>query len=160
MKGRFGLACVLILVIAARVFPCTIISGRAKDGAVWVGNNEDWTFDFDTYMNVLPREGHRLGAISFTYGSPDTSIQGGVNERGLFFDYNAVPAVPVSEYEGWDKKKDFPGRDGAIAEHVLRNCATVAEAIEVFKHYRDPGLLESQMHLADRAGNLAIINAD
>jgi hypothetical protein len=159
MKRRLSLAGLICVLATAQVLPCTIISGRARDGAVWAGNNEDWAFDFDTYLNVLPREGKRLGAISFTYDSPNSAIQGGVNEAGLFFDYNAVPGVPTSAYEGWDKKRDFPGAD-AIADYVLRNCATVLEALEVFKQYRDPGLLESQMHLADRQGNLAIVNAD
>jgi hypothetical protein len=32
--------------------------------------------------------------------------------------------------------------------------------VELLKKYRAPGLLGAQMHLADKHGNLAIVNAD
>jgi hypothetical protein len=160
MKRRIIAACLFCLLIASQAMPCTIISGKTKDGVVWVANNEDWTFDFETYLNVLPREGKLLGAISFTYGSPDTAIQGGLNERGLFFDFNAVPSVPISHYEGRASKKEFPGGDEAFCLHILRNCSTVIDVLELLKRYRIDFLLEAQMHLADKFGSLAIVNAD
>ena len=160
MNKRILSACLLCLIMASQALPCTIISGKTKDGVVWVGNNEDWTFDFETYLNVLPRDGKLFGAISFTYGGPDTAIQGGLNERGLFFDFNSVPLAPISDYEGRDSKKDFPGGDDAFCLHMLRQCSTVIDVLEMLKRYRLNFLVEAQMHLADRQGNLAIVNAD
>ena len=160
MKKRIACAFFLLLVSSLQILPCTIISGKAKDGAVWIGNNEDWAFDFDTYLNVLPRQGKQLGAITFTYGGPDNSVQGGLNEHGLFFDFNAITPVPVSKYKDWASKEDFPERNGEFALYILRNCSTVTEALELLKRYRDPYLLGAQMHLADKAGNIAIVNAD
>lgn len=90
----------LALVSAFIAQPCTIVSGTAEDGTVWAGNNEDYIFDFHTYLNVLPPEGDLLGAVSFTYGSPDAFIQGGSNEAGLFFDFNALPAMPGATTPG------------------------------------------------------------
>ncbi|HJQ71354.1 MAG TPA: hypothetical protein VKA70_20415 [Blastocatellia bacterium] len=160
MSRRIVSACLLCLIVAAQASPCTIISGRAKDGSVWVGNNEDWSFDFETYLNVLPREGNLFGAITFTYAAPDTPTQGGVNEKGLFYDFNSVPFAPDSDYEGRDIKKDFPGGDEAFCLHILRRCSTVKDVLELLKRYRVSFLVEAQMHLADRQGNLAIVNAD
>jgi tetratricopeptide (TPR) repeat protein len=148
----------LLSMVGAESFPCTIISGKTKDGVVWAGNNEDFYFDFNTYLNALPPEGDLLGAISFTYGSPESFIQGGVNEHGLFFDFNALPSIPQSEFMDWGERQDFPGGENNLVMHILRTCSSVHDAIELIKKY-DMDLASAQMHFADRQGNLAIINA-
>ncbi len=164
MGRLFAACCLLIALLAGVADACTIISGRAPGGDVWTGNNEDYAFDFDTYLNVLPRERGLLGVIAFTYtlpyDRPHAFVQGGLNERGLFLDLNALPGIPTSEYRDWDRKKDFPGEDPAFVKHMLRTCATVPEVLALFETYRLPSLLGGQLHVADRLGNLAIVNAD
>jgi len=160
MQNRIVLAGCLIFLITWQVFPCTIISGKTKDHIVWIGNNEDFYFDFNTYLNVLPREGKLLGMITFTYGSPESFIQGGMNEAGIFLDFNALPSVPQSAYRDWNKKKDYPGGDLALVIHILRSCSTVVEVRALYNQYRIPGLLGAQMHIADKLGNLGIANAE
>jgi hypothetical protein len=150
----------LTLLLAAPARSCTIFSGRAPDGATWIGNNEDFIFDFDTYLNVYPRVGAQLGALTFTYDRPQNFIQGGMNEKGLFFDANAVPAVDTTQYSGWNRKRNYPGGDSALVMHILRTCSTVPEMVEVLDHYRLPSLLGGQLHVADAEGNLGIIDAD
>jgi len=159
MTHRITLTFSLIFLLTWRIFPCTIISGKTKANVVWFGNNEDFYFDFNTYLNAIPREGKLLGAITFTYGSPESFIQGGMNEAGLFFDFNALPPMPQSVYADWDKKRDFPGGDNALCLHILQTCSTVIEVKALFSQYRIAGLLGAQMHVADRSGNLAIVNA-
>ncbi|MBN1223717.1 MAG: hypothetical protein JXB23_10730 [Candidatus Aminicenantes bacterium] len=155
---RFWVAAGILAIIAASIaLPCTIISGKAKNNEVWAGNNEDFYFDFNTYLNVLPREGELLGAVSFTYRSPDSFIQGGFNEAGLFFDFNALPAIPESDWKDWGKRKKFPGSEQALVEHMLRKCATVQDVIDLTKEY-EMQLTNAQIHLADKQGNLAVIN--
>lgn len=73
---------------------------------MWAGNNEDFTFDFETYLNVLPPARRKFGAMFFTYGGPKNFPQGGMNEKGLFFDLNAIPEVPRAEYRDYEKRKD------------------------------------------------------
>jgi len=159
MKRILAFIFFLALLMTSFAFPCTIISGKTKDNVVWAGNNEDFYFDFNTYLNVLPGEGKLLGAITFTYGSPESFIQGGVNEHGLFFDFNSLPEEPLSNYKDWDNKQDFEGGEDALVVHIIRNCSTVLDVIELLKKYRIRGLLYAQMHVADRLGNLAVINA-
>ncbi|HVP15124.1 MAG TPA: hypothetical protein VMS88_06245 [Terriglobales bacterium] len=156
------LVCVplLALLLAAPARTCTIFSGQAPDGATWIGNNEDFIFDFDTYLNVYPREGAQLGVLTFTYDRPQNFIQGGVNEKGLFFDANAVPAVDTTQYAGWKRKRNYPGGDSALTMHILRTCSTVPQMVAVLDRYRLPSLLGGQLHVADAEGNLAIIDAD
>lgn len=148
---------ILSVLAASAALPCTIISGKTKDNVVWAGNNEDYYFDFNTYLNVFPREGDLLGAVSFTYGTPESFIQGGFNEAGLFFDFNALPAIPESHWKDWGKRKKFPAGERALIEHILRRCSTVQDVIEVAKEY-EIDLSSAQVHLADRQGHLAVIS--
>lgn len=158
MKPCIPVLCCVISLAGVEAFPCTIISAKTDDGVVWVGNNEDYYFDFNTYLNALPPEGELLGAVSFTYGSPGSFIQGGVNERGLFFDFNALPPVPPSESKDWGERQEFPGGEGKLVMHILRSCSSVHEAIDLIKRY-ELDLASAQMHLSDRRGNMAVVNA-
>ena len=158
MRNLTPVFCCLISLVGLEVFPCTIVSGKTEDGVVWAGNNEDYYFDFNTYLNVLPPEGDLLGAVSFTYGSPGSFVEGGINEHGLFFDFNWIPTIAPSDIADWGERRAFPGGDDKLVVHILRTCSSVEDAIAVIKKY-DIDLADAQMHLADRHGNLAIINA-
>jgi tetratricopeptide (TPR) repeat protein len=158
VKHCIPVFCCLISLAPTGALPCTIISGKAKDGVVWAGNNEDYYFDFDTYLNVLAAEGEQLGAVSFTYGAPENFVQGGVNERGLFFDFNALPPIPRSQLKDWGERLEFPGGEDKLIVHILRTSSSVHDAIELIKKY-EIDLASAQMHFADREGNLAIVNA-
>ena len=158
MKKYLPVFCCLFLVVGSQASPCTIVSGKSGDGVVWAGNNEDYYFDFNTYVNVLPAEGDLLGAVSFTYGSPETFVEGGVNEHGLFFDFNWIPTIATSDVADWGDRRAFPGGEDALVVHILRTCSSVQEAVAVIKKY-DFDLADAQMHLADRYGGLAIVNA-
>jgi hypothetical protein len=136
---------------------CTIFSGKDKKNHVWAGNNEDMVFTFNTYLNLVEGSDSTFGHVFLTYYSPNGFIQGGVNEAGLFFDFNAIAP---SRYKNYEKKKDFPGGHRAMLQYVLKKCNTVPEVLNLFKKYRLPGLESGQMHLADKYGNLGIIVAD
>jgi hypothetical protein len=159
MRRTWITACIIVFLAASIAIPCTIISGKAKDNTVWAGNNEDFYFDFNTYLNVLPPEGDLLGAVSFSYGSPDSFIQGGFNEAGLFFDFNALPPIPESDWKDWGKRKTYPKGELALVEHILRKCKTVDDVVELAKQYEFGGMANAQIHLADKNGKFAVINA-
>jgi hypothetical protein len=108
---------------------CTIVT-MARDGKVWIGNNEDWT-DPRTKMWVVPASPDEYGRVLF--GFENRFIQGGINESGLFLDANAL------EPTGW---KPDPGKplfedsfEQQIGDYILAHYATVADAIAFFKTY-------------------------
>jgi hypothetical protein len=136
---------------------CTIFSGKDKKGNIWAGNNEDFYFSMNSYLNVVARTDSTYGYIYLTHFSPGGFVQGGTNEAGLFFDGNAVyPSV----YRNYDKKQDFPGAPGELLHHILKTCSSIPEVLDLFQKYRLQGLEAGQMHLADRHGNFGIIVAD
>ena len=138
---------------------CTIFSAKAKDGHVWAGNNEDYYLTFRSYLNVVTKTDTSFGYIYFSWWGRAGTPQGGVNEAGLFFDWNALlPGKTI--YKDFDKKKDFPGGSVALNHYFMRKCKTVQEVFDIYMQYRDPDLESSQLHLADKYGNLGIIVAD
>jgi hypothetical protein len=141
---------------------CTIFSGVAANGEVWNGNNEDGPFGSATYINVFPKSSSsKYGFYSLSYGSPrngaNGNMQGGMNEAGLTFDFNALERS--YEVVGKDLKKAFPRGDSAILRHILENFGTVEEVVAFFDQYWfKNGFTSAQMHVADRFGHFAIVS--
>lgn len=77
---------------------CTIVSGVASDGQVWNANNEDGPLGTANFINVFPKTGNaKYGYYTLCYYLPKFgqggNIQGGMNEAGLTFDFNAIKSV-------------------------------------------------------------------
>lgn len=135
------------------VCACTIVSGTDRKGQTWALNNEDFFHTASTYVNVFPaKDKHTLGYVTLTYGSPESSVQGGVNEAGLFFDINALP--PPQPYKLSVGKQPFP--HGNMLEYMLQHCKSVPEFLALWDTYYLPDMGD-QIHVADKNGNLAVI---
>ena len=108
---------------------CTIVT-MARDGKVWIGNNEDWT-DPRTKMWIVPASPGEYGRVLF--GFENRFIQGGINEHGLFLDANALDPT------GWKPDPHKPAFvdsfERQIGDYILAHAATVADAIDFFKTY-------------------------
>jgi len=74
------------------VFACTIFTVCHGD-VVLFGNNKDYT-NPKTYYWVIPAEEGKYGGVYF--GFDDFIPQGGVNEKGLSYDINALPKAPFN----------------------------------------------------------------
>ncbi|HEA21749.1 hypothetical protein LCGC14_1207550 [marine sediment metagenome] len=141
---------------------CTTVSAIARNGHVWMANNEDGPFGVANFINVYPRTGtDRYGYYTLSYISPrygeGASMQGGTNEAGLSFDFNAIPYV-----EDFDprSRKPYPQGNHAILSHLLGNMESVQEVISFFETYWFvDGFRDAQMHVSDREGSFAIISA-
>lgn len=155
MKGTVIIA--IILFAQLQAFSCTIISAKDKKGQVWTGNNEDNLFTFKNLINIVPSEKDSYGYVFFTYNDPMQGMQGGVNEAGLFFDFNGVE---YTESKANGKKDYYPGGHVKMFEYIMQHFSTVREVMDLYKKYRIPGIEHSQLHLADKYGNLGIIVAD
>jgi hypothetical protein len=158
MKFKFfTLIPVIFLTVTTSTEACTIFSGKDKKGQIWAGNNEDFYFTFNSYLNLVARTDSTFGYMYLTHFNPDGFMQGGANEAGLFFDGSTI--YP-SEYKNYDMKKEFPGGSKQMLHHILKKCKTVPEVLSLFKKYRLQGLEAAQFHFADKYGNLGIIVAD
>ncbi|MBM3746124.1 MAG: hypothetical protein FJW34_10020 [Acidobacteria bacterium] len=131
-----------------RAAACTGICAKSKD-LVLVGNNEDWG-NPRTRIWFVPAEEGRHGRmfVGFDNGFP----QGGMNEKGLFFDGFATPRLEVAPTP--DKQMYF----GNIAEKALAECATVDEVIRLLDKYRRPD--RAVFLFADRNGDAVAIEPE
>lgn len=141
------IALVTTLGIHRSVAGCTIFMATRGD-RVLVGNNEDWT-NPETRMWVVPAGKSRFGVLFF--GFDDGFPQGGMNERGLFFDGAALPLKEEAAEAG------KPKANASVLHDMMRRCATVQEALVFLARYDLAPLARAQLLLADRTGDSAIV---
>lgn len=156
-KIRISLLFILLLAIS-NGFACTIFSAKDKKGQVWAGNNEDYFFTFKNLINIVPPKTDCFGYVYLTYNGAGESMQGGVNEKGLFFDFNSVSYTKRKEKSS--TQEHFPGGNEKMFEYIMEHLTTVQEVIDLYKKYEVWGIEYGQLHLADKYGNLGIIVAD
>ncbi|THU38010.1 hypothetical protein FAM09_15090 [Niastella caeni] len=158
----FTLLFTFLLFQQMKVSACTIASAVASNGHVWNCNNEDGPLGVANFINVFPKStSMKYGYFTLSYFSPKlgegSSMQGGMNEAGLTFDFNGINTV-----KGFDPKKmkAFHFGDEQILPYILGNMSSVTEVIEFFETYWfQNGFVSAQMHVADRFGRFAIISA-
>lgn len=160
-RSLFYLLIIIFLFKIEFTYSCTIVSAVAKNGQVWTMNNEDGYLDISNFINVFPStEDNKYGYYTLSYFSPDWGrdgrIQGGMNEKGLTFDFNTIDQVDFD----FTSRKPFPKGDNAILPYILENLSTVDEVIAFFSTYWfQGGFTSAQMHVADKHGDFAIISA-
>jgi len=147
----------LVLIVAVQVAAfclpvcaCTVFYASDRSAALG-GNNEDW-HDSNTKVWFLPAENGKHGRVYFGYG--DLFPQGGMNDQGLFFDGLAVAPQKVLLSAG------RPEYHGNLVEKIMEECATVEQALEVFKSYNLGFMERSMLLFGDATGDSAIIEGD
>jgi len=128
---------------------CTIFTSSYGD-KVFFGNNEDWKNPKTYYWTVSPSN-ENYGVVYF--GFNNFRPQGGINEKGLAFDVNALPETRLKQHP------ELPSINTAFYE-FLKTCATVDEIIEKVKSFSWERSWKAQLHVADRMGNAVVISAD
>ena len=146
-------AYLLIVITFVQVYitadACTIFMG-ISNGKVLVGNNEDF-IDPNTFVWFLPEEKNKYGRVYFGF---NTELpQGGMNERGLFFDCAAVPARIGKHF---NKKTTYKGN---LMKLAIETCSNIEEVITLFKKY-ERSFMTYQILFADKNGNSVIIESD
>ncbi len=159
LSGNLFLLFLVSFLLPGQSFACTIVSAISRNGHVWNMNNEDGPFRVANFINVFPKTANTYGYLTLSYFSPELgnggSMQGGMNEAGLTFDFNAIERI-----KNVDPKKAFPEGDNAILPHILSTMSKVEEVIEFFQTYWfQNGFSDAQMHVADADGRFAIISA-
>lgn len=151
-----------ILLISLLIFLQPIAAGACtvviawKGDRVWVGNNEDW-FDLDAkYWYEPAGKKDKYGAVFFGFKGEGKYAQGGMNEKGLFFDGLYIDKVKL-------KKETRKGRKASpthIFKNILHRAATVEEALQILDQYYVPFIKSAQMVIADSSGDYAVINVN
>ncbi len=151
MKRIFLILLLTLIVLPSEtLFSCTMFT-LTKNGKTLVGNNEDWRNPNTKMWFVLPEEG-KYGIVYF--GFDDLTPQGGMNDQGLVFDYMATQPLEVKNSL---HKETFRGD---LMDKVMRECATVEEALNLVDHYNLQYFRSFQVMIVDKSGDSAIIEGD
>jgi hypothetical protein len=131
---------------------CTIFTASYGEKVLF-GNNEDYT-NPKTYYWVEPRSEGNYGVVYF--GFENFSLQGGVNEKGLSFDANALPEARLNPHP------ELPAPPSEwVVKTIMKKAATVEEAIDVAGLYQRENWgipLKYQIILADAKGGAVVIS--
>jgi hypothetical protein len=149
----------IITIIIAGIFfsispiamSCTVFHASNEEFA-FGGNNEDWS-DPDTYIYFIPSTDTEYGKVIVGY-TGSYWIQGGMNEKGLFWDGLACPYLEVLNSTG---KPYYPGN---IFEHILDVCENIDEAMDILDDYNMKILERAQILCGDQYGDSFIIEGD
>ncbi len=141
---------VLVVLLALLPSPapaCTAFCITAR-GVTLVGNNEDYN-NPQTKIWFVPSDGRTYGRLYV--GFENLFPQGGMNEKGLFFDGFAADRVPATSSAG----KPYYGP--MLADKAMSECATVECVVQLFEQYDRSFLEPAILMFADASGNAAAI---
>lgn len=120
----------------------------ANRSLVLVGNNEDGDNPF-TRVWFLPAEKGKLGRMYV--GFDNLAPQGGMNERGLWFDAFATAPLDVVHPPG------KPAASLVILDEVMSRYATVEEVIRHYESHDRSFLRSAVLMYADASGYSVVI---
>jgi uncharacterized protein (TIGR03435 family) len=133
------------------VLACTAFCAVGGDGHVLVGNNEDWFNPRSKLWFIPPKP----GAYGRMYvGFDDVWPFGGMNDRGLWYDAFAAPALRAAG------SADLPSYRGEIVDAAMSQCATVEEVVQLVSGYNRSYLTEGILMFADASGDAVSIEAN
>jgi hypothetical protein len=133
------------------VVSCTVFHA-SNDSIALGGNNEDWS-DPDTFIYFIPGTDTTYGKVIVGY-TGSYWIQGGMNEKGVFWDGLACPYLEVVNSSG---KPYYPGN---VFDYILDICNNCDDALEVLDQYNMKILERAQILLGDQYGDSFIIEGD
>lgn len=117
----------------------------AKTGKIYVVNSEDYFLNVDAYIQIESRSKKKLARLWYGW---DKFAQGGINEKGLFFDAAVTPDQK--------KVKGYRFPKGNFGDKLLAHCSTVEEAL-AYLEKKKVALTNSHMMFGDRSGNAVIV---
>ncbi|MDH4068543.1 MAG: hypothetical protein OEU97_06425 [Dehalococcoidia bacterium] len=141
------LAIMLIFIVTDLATACTIFT-VSSNSSVLFGNNEDYS-NPNTYYWVENSQEGRYGGVYF--GFDNFWPQGGINEKGLAFDINSLDEIPLNPHPELPSFNDYEGYS------ILRNCASVEEAIDYVQEFNWGSAMWGQIHVADATGEAVVI---
>jgi len=171
MKKKLVSILVMTLLIGTGITVVNSVSActgftASDDENVLVGNNFDWSLDFNVYMNLFPAEEGKYGRIIFDIWWPwigfdfTLPIQG-MNDQGLFVDTYMTPEYAVDHSGAPFFESDDPDYyDLALWSYCLAKCSTVSEVLEIYTQYDQwwpNDISNGQVFFVDKNGDSIII---
>jgi len=118
--------------------------------SVYAGSNEDSVIPL-TLLWSVPSGKNSYARICLGYKMAGNSVQGGMNEKGLFVDGNSLGR------QGWIADKSKKSSTGSILDIILAKCANIEDVKEYFRTYNVPTLDRARIPVMDKSGASMIV---
>ncbi len=149
MKKYLLLVSVFFITVCFETFSCTIIMVRDENLAI-AGSNEDFLTPL-SMMWYIPATDRYYARICFGFYMGLNSIQGGMNEHGLFVDGNSVSR------QGWKPDNSRRNFMGPVLDHILASYKNIEEVKEFFRTFNNPALDAARIPVMDKSGASMIV---
>ena len=135
-----------ILMIPNSSLACSILYYvDSETGKIYVVNNEDFWYDVKAYIQIEPKSKNKFARLWYGW---DNFAQGGINEKGLFFDAAITPEQ--------ERIKGYGNPKNNLGDRILANCTTVDEALSFLKKEKI-ALNKSHLMFGDKTGNAVVV---
>ncbi len=148
-------AMALAIILPCLVYSNTIIVSKDQNNNVLVGNNEDFKSKVNSKIWFTMANGNEYGCAFWGYDNKNVKAkdypQGGMNEKGLFFDKTVAP---------YSKLEPQPGRNTCDIKtfiKIFKTSSTVDEVVSKVSKLNLVGFEECQILVADKSGDYAVI---
>lgn len=146
LKTQLWLFFIGLFFITLKTTACSILYYvDAKTGKIYVVNNEDYFLDVKAYIQIEPKSKKEFARLWYGW---DKFAQGGVNEKGLFFDAAVTPEQ--------EQIKGYKNPNNNLGDKILAHCATVQEAL-FFLEKEKIALNKSHLIFGDKTGNAVVV---
>lgn len=114
-------------------------------GKIYAVNNEDYWLDVDAYIQIEPKSKKEYARLWYGW---DNFAQGGINDKGLFFDAAVTPEQ--------EKMKGYHNPKNNLGDKILAYCSTVDEALDYIEKEKI-ALIKSHMMFGDKTGKAVVV---
>ncbi len=143
---HFFFAFFVSLVIPVSSMACSVLYYiDSQTGKIYAVNSEDYWYDVDAYIRIEPQSKNKFARLWYGW---DDFAQGGINQKGLFFDAAVTPEQ--------EKIKGFSNPKNNLGDEILAHCSTVEEALS-FLEKEKIALNKSHMMFGDQTGNAVVV---
>lgn len=119
-------------------------------------NNEDFS-NPKTRLWFVPKGKGHFGCAYV--GFDDGEAQGGLNTKGLAFEWVTVETDSYTTDPSYIPEKDLARLEVNTSQWMLERCKTVGEAINFYQTYREPAFAKSTLVVVDKTGASVVIGS-
>ncbi len=135
-----------ILLNPSKLAACSVLYYKdIAAGKIYAVNSEDFFLDVDAYIQIEPKSKKNFARLWYGW---DKFAQGGINEKGLFFDAAVTPEQ--------EKIKGYANPKRNLGDKILAQSSSVKEALEVLEKEKI-ALNKSHMLFGDKTGQAVVV---
>lgn len=135
-----------LIMVPNRATACSVLYYvDSITGKIYAVNSEDYWLDVDAYIQIEPKSKKEYARLWYGW---DNFAQGGINEKGLFFDAAVTPEQ--------QKIKGYGNPKNNLGDKILAHCSTVEEALD-FIEKEKIALNKSHFMFGDKTGKAVVV---